>query len=200
MAAHLSLDRLSAATKIQATHLQALEANQFDALPSAAYVRGYIRAVARELRVDPAPLLSILRRDYKESGRGKLQPRELLSPPAPKTATFTRINFVALLSLVFLGVVIGYSLVQWFIAAQPPKLLITTPGEYDRVSAITAVSGKTSPDAVLTVNDVSAPVANDGTFSIEVTFPSEGIQSVEAVARNARGLESAERRQVVVVF
>jgi cytoskeleton protein RodZ len=54
----LSLEQVSQATHIRVRYLQALEAEQFDLLPSTAHVRGFLRAYAAQLKLDPAPLLA----------------------------------------------------------------------------------------------------------------------------------------------
>ena len=49
----LSLEDMSRLTKISVTKLRALEDNDFDVLPSDVYVRGFLRAYAREVELDP---------------------------------------------------------------------------------------------------------------------------------------------------
>ena len=56
----LSLEQVAQATHIRVRYLQALEAEQFDLLPSTAQVRGFLRAYAAHLKLDPAPLLAAL--------------------------------------------------------------------------------------------------------------------------------------------
>jgi hypothetical protein len=49
----LSLADLSRVTKISLPQLKAIEANNFDQLPSEVYARGFLRAYAREVDLDP---------------------------------------------------------------------------------------------------------------------------------------------------
>lgn len=49
----LSLDQLSHATKISVTILRAIESNRIDKLPGGIYTRGFLRAYAREVGLDP---------------------------------------------------------------------------------------------------------------------------------------------------
>ncbi len=51
------LGDIAAELHINAAHLQALENEKFDRLPSHSFARGYIRAYARALETDPEPLL-----------------------------------------------------------------------------------------------------------------------------------------------
>ena len=56
----LSLEQVAQATHIRVRYLQALEAEQFDLLPSTTQLRGFLRAYAAHLKLDPAPLLAAL--------------------------------------------------------------------------------------------------------------------------------------------
>ena len=73
----LSLEQVAQATHIRVRYLQALEAEQFEVLPSTAQVRGFLRAYAAHLKLDPAPLLAEL------SGEVALPPPLDLPPAKP---------------------------------------------------------------------------------------------------------------------
>ncbi len=57
----LELDAAAKTTRIRKQTLQALEQGEFDSLPSAAQVRGFLRAYATYLELDPKPLLAELK-------------------------------------------------------------------------------------------------------------------------------------------
>jgi cytoskeleton protein RodZ len=59
----LTLEQVQEETRINATYLEALENGEYDALPSAVHVRGFLRNYARFLDLDPKPLLE----RYKQS-------------------------------------------------------------------------------------------------------------------------------------
>lgn len=46
--------------RLHPRQLEALEQERLEELPSAPFVRGYVRSYAKELKIDPAPLLSVL--------------------------------------------------------------------------------------------------------------------------------------------
>jgi len=52
-----SVDDVAEATKIRASYLTALEEEQFDALPGPTYTRGFLRAYAQYLGLDPQPFV-----------------------------------------------------------------------------------------------------------------------------------------------
>jgi cytoskeleton protein RodZ len=59
----LSLDQAAQATHIKMHYLEALEADQFDILPSAVQLRGFLRAYGEYLRLDPSELVKALEKD-----------------------------------------------------------------------------------------------------------------------------------------
>ncbi|MEA2647052.1 MAG: hypothetical protein QOE92_2135 [Chloroflexota bacterium] len=54
----LPLREIEWATKIKAEYLEALEAEDFAALPAPVYIRGFLRTYAQYLSVDPEPLIA----------------------------------------------------------------------------------------------------------------------------------------------
>lgn len=52
----LSLQEMADATRISARYLEAIELEDFDALPSSTFVRGYVREMSRQLGLDEAAL------------------------------------------------------------------------------------------------------------------------------------------------
>ncbi len=62
-------------TKIRSRLLDALEAGDYDVLPSPAYVKGYIQSYARYLEIPAAPLLEQFKRESAESPRKPSQGR-----------------------------------------------------------------------------------------------------------------------------
>ena len=59
--AALSLEDLFSRTRIPLRHLRSIEQNDFPSVPPGIFVRSFIRTYAREVGVDPAPLIAELR-------------------------------------------------------------------------------------------------------------------------------------------
>lgn len=74
----ITLERASEATHIRKHYLQALEEGNFGALPSAAQVRGFLRAYASFLELDPDAVLGLL----KPAAQAPVVEAELASPAA----------------------------------------------------------------------------------------------------------------------
>jgi cytoskeleton protein RodZ len=56
----LALDQLALLLKVPVRKLEALEADRFDELPGTAFVRGLATSIARQLEVEPGPILAAL--------------------------------------------------------------------------------------------------------------------------------------------
>ena len=74
----IDLDDLARDVNLARHVLVALEADDYERLPGPTFVRGYIRAVARQLRLDPEPLL-----DAFEAVAGRVVP---VVKPSPRIA------------------------------------------------------------------------------------------------------------------
>src|SRR6266852_603390 len=76
----LSLEQISAETKISAHLLEALEANQFDRLPGGVFAKNFVRQYARQLELDEDELVSELK-DYLEPAPVAIEPPEQQARP-----------------------------------------------------------------------------------------------------------------------
>jgi cytoskeleton protein RodZ len=105
-AAGLSVPTLAMRLRLHVKQVEALERANLAALPSLIYVRGFLRSCARELKIDPLPLLADLDR------RAGVPQGTPAAPPPSSMALFARfgdssrpIIVLALLVLVVAGVV-----------------------------------------------------------------------------------------------
>lgn len=197
---HISVDALAKKTRIRAEYLEALEKNDFDNLPAATFVKGFIKTYASVFGFDHAPVLALLRRDYRESAKGTLIPREFLKPllkPKRQVSTITLVVFAVGFVFITLLSYIGF---QWYRFQQPPLLDITTPAQLDFVSAEVEVQGKTNPEAIVSVNQTPVVVSSDGTFKSEVSLQTEGTTTLVITATDRRGKTNTVERKVFVRF
>jgi len=64
-ARHLSLVEISNRTKINGSLLRAIEDNRFDRVPPGLFTRGYLRAYAREVELDPETIVERYRTEFE---------------------------------------------------------------------------------------------------------------------------------------
>lgn len=197
----VSLAELAQETRIRLRYLKALEHNRFEELPAATFVKGYIKTYARLFGFDHQPLIGLLRRDFKESAKGQLVPREFIKPLLKKRSLLQRPVTLVLLGIVLLAVVVaGYVGVQWYKLSQPPAVTIDTPKDGELVSARVVVEGSTEPDAVVVVNDQPVTLQPDGAFRTEIFLSREGLNTLTIKASDRRGKITVVQRTVRVQF
>ena len=66
----ISLEQAATATRVRSFYLDALEKNNFTALPSKAQGRGFLRLYANYLGLDPQPLLAAWEGQPARAGNG----------------------------------------------------------------------------------------------------------------------------------
>ena len=196
----LSIKEIATQTRIRPKYLEAIELNDFAALPAATFVKAYIKSYARVLKLETQPLLAVLRRDYKESAKGTLVPREFLKASYKKKFSWTPMRFLVI-SLVSLFVIFfSYVAWQWYQLNRPPSLEILSPNEGQPVAAKVLVEGQTVSDAIILVNSQAVALRDGGFFSTELYFSQEGPTTITVKATDRRGKTSVVQRSVEVKF
>lgn len=67
----VEIEEISATTKISETYLRFIEADRYADLPAAVYVRGFVREIARSLRLDPRRVVESYMARYHSAMGGK---------------------------------------------------------------------------------------------------------------------------------
>ncbi len=196
----LTIDKMAHQTRIRASYLRALENNQFHEMPAATFVKGYIKTYAQLFGFDHQPLIALLRRDFKESAKGRLVPREFIKPVLKKRQVWKPVTMLVIsLAVVFLGLA-GYVGAQWYSLNKPPEIQLVAPQEDEVVAARVNVRGQTKPDAIVTVNDQPVSLQPDGSFQAEIFLNREGTSTITVEAQDRRGKSSLLQRTVRVQF
>lgn len=195
-----SLEEMAKKSRIRLKYLEFLEDNKFEKLPAAVFVKGYLKTYADLLNFDSQPLIALLRRDYKESAKGKLVPREFIKKRAKNQRYLQPISLMlAALAGTFI-ILVAYVFVQWYNLQKPPMLKITTPENESFVAAQVVVEGITNPEAMVIVNSIPVSLQPDGSFSTEVYLPREGISTITVEATDQRGKTNLVQKTVYVRF
>jgi transcriptional regulator with XRE-family HTH domain len=95
----LALGEVSAATRIRASHLAALENGRFDALPGRAYARAFLREYAEYLGLDGQSFLDELDERYPEVAEPPIVPVPLPQPVRLRPYVTTTAGIAAILLL-----------------------------------------------------------------------------------------------------
>lgn len=162
----LSLDRLSHLTKIDIKYLEAIEKNDFDTLPSETFAKGFIRNIATRLDKNPDELIAIFRRDYRhqdseQSLKALKQKRQHFSVEPSRLFPYLAGVTVFLVYLVF----------QFRAVLTPPTLHITKPENNAIIVSPVEVSGDTTVDSIITIDDLVVRPDENGHFSAKISLP-----------------------------
>jgi cytoskeleton protein RodZ len=110
----MSLQDISAATKIQLKFLEALERDNYDQLPPAPFVVGFLRAYAQCLSVDPEEIIATYHTRHRSS-EGVEKPALLVTAYQVRRPTRSRVLGVSLLVVVL---VLGLGLALRFLSRE----------------------------------------------------------------------------------
>jgi len=166
----LSLDLIAAQTNIKKEYLKAIEADEYDKLPSEISANGFVGVYAEFLGIDKNRALALKRRAQQESMHAKQELTQRKSVDTAKVHGWQKIAGIAGIAAVVLGVIM-YIFFQIRSFQTPPSLEIIKPDSDMTVStSMIQIEGLTDTDSVLTLNDATIDVRNNGFFTTEYTL------------------------------
>lgn len=196
----LSLDEVERHTKIRKELLEALESDNYDKLPPATFVQGFIKNYGKYLGLDVAKLLAIFRRDFEASRHPDLV-LESFAKPLKENKVF--MTPARLFGTVVVLVVFGFFAYLWveyrsFIG--PPSLQVTSPAQEQTVNIPeVAVEGKTDPEAKVKINNQEVGVDRGGNFNADVKLSSStNTITITAISASKFGRATTIKRTVFV--
>ncbi len=193
----LTIAEVSRATKIREDFLQAIERGDFKALPGSSYAYGFVRNYAKFLGLPVEKSLALFRREYDEKKDVDILPRGFTNPKEYSVHRFKFGRSVIVLVCVSILVLL-FIVFQYRAAIFNPGLKVDSPKDNITIKSLNIqVSGKTDPEASLTVNGAQVPIEDNGTFAKQITvFP--GTAVVDVKAQNRFGKVSEVKRVVLV--
>lgn len=193
---NLTLAQVERAIKIRVSFLEFLETGNYHRLPSHTYVRGFVKNYCEYLGLPLDSLLPRLRRELDERHSKILPKRADLETRLPFTRVRVTGIFLLIISLVVL--LLSYLAFQYRSFVATPKLSISTPkeGEIIRDSTVT-VTGKTDPDAAVTINAELVSLDKEGKFEKKLTA-FKGTFTFTVVSTNRFNKKTEVTRTVIV--
>ncbi|MDP3758103.1 MAG: helix-turn-helix domain-containing protein [Candidatus Daviesbacteria bacterium] len=191
-----TLDEIEKATKIRIELLEALEAGQYFKLPPPTFVQGFIRNYGKFLKLDPEKLLAIFRREFSE---GKHPPRILETFSNPVDKKRFKLTPSRVLGGVILILIIIFFIYLWFeyrFLVGGPFLEVKEPvNQFNTSSPVVEVTGRTDPEAKLSINNQEIGVDTAGKFSQEIKL-SDDTNTIEISAVSKSGKVTKVERTV----
>ncbi len=191
-AKEISLEDAEIGSKVRAKYLVAIEAGEWQKLPSVVYVRGFVLAYAKFLALEKERTEKLFDKEYgfistqkaTSLGYKKLfSHRKVLITPKLLAYSFFSIFLLSMFGYIFYQI-IGF--------AGSPTLSISSPSnntvlESDSID----IKGLADTSDLLTVNNEAVAVATDGHFSTNVKLQ-RGINVVRVRATNKAKKETTE--------
>ncbi len=193
----LDLKKLSESTDIPIHYLAALSNGDFEKLPAAPYIRGYLVKIAETLRIDTDLLLKTYKqeislRSLRTSGpEDKLPVNRFTFKTSHRKKSLLAIGLVAILIIAFL---------IWraddFLGT--PRIEIINPAADNLVVNTPSVKllGKVNPNDKLTIYGEEISVGKDSRFEKEFSLQ-PGLNRIEFKAKRFLGGEVTVVRQVI---
>jgi cytoskeletal protein RodZ len=190
----ISLDEIARVTRIKKRYLLALEKSEYEKLPGVAYIKGFIKNYGEYIGLAPDQLWALFRREYKAGRDVLLLPRTKdLSRPfwviTPNRVVALMVVFVTTIFFIYLirGVIKG------------PYLKVYSPEDNLVVKNLSIkVSGRTEPEAKLTINDQPVQFKSRGEFEVIIQL-SLGVNEITFVSTNRLGRRTEVTRTIKVV-
>ena len=145
---NLSIEKLSHITKIDPEHIKNLENNQYNQLPPATFIKGFIRNISSVLNLNANELVAIFRRDY-------LSPKSNIPLISTKKNTIRKkIQIspqlsIAIISFLVFTLYLGFQLRAWLV---PPKLEVSQPQPKAVAVSPLVVEGRTDSGSMIEIN------------------------------------------------
>lgn len=186
----MSLDAVEEATRVRGAILEALEKGDFEKLPAAAYVRGYIISYAQAVDIDPVPLLDMYVAETGTAVRSEpiALPAQVVDRREHMHALPSRNAIIAVAAVIVIAIilwVIGRSIAE---TDTPLPLPADTTIEEVEPSTEATLPGVVDPDAP--VEDPTSTVTGTGEmFVLSIAVDDAGASWLRVTVDGLRAYE-----------
>lgn len=193
-----TLDEVEKATKIRKDFLIFLEKDEFSKLPPTTFVQGFIKNYGKFLGLDAEKLLAIYRREFSDA---KHPPRILESfsnPIDAKKFKITPAKFIGSVVFILVLVFFGYLWFEYKFLIDAPYLEVSTPLDQQSVQEESIlISGRTDPEARVSINEQDIEVSVEGKFSQEIKL-SDNVNNLVISSTSKSGKVTKIERTVIL--
>jgi len=190
----LSVEDVSAATRIRAGLIRAIEADDFSGCGGGVYARGHIRSISRTVGIDPEPLIAEFDRGHVEDAAPALVPTPALDPEAAARADGRRPNWAAAMA-VALVVICALAAISLVGNSRSPK---KAANDQLRPGPVTTTSASASPTTPASPPSGAVAKIPDGAIALVRVTSSQTWMSVTTFSGKLlfQGLLAAGERKV----
>jgi len=148
-----SLHDVHAATRIPVKRLADLEADNFNALPQEAFVKGYIKASCKFMGLDETDLLLRYELFMKDNAPLEEVPSEVAAPGPERAVSLGSKKVMGLLLALGLLIIIGFYFLR---GSGPEERLVNTPGVAAPSAPVESVEPSVTASAAVPVSEHEA--------------------------------------------
>jgi cytoskeletal protein RodZ len=196
--------KLGEITHIRASFIASIEKADWENLPDFNITLGFVKSIAHFLDIPENLATSVFKRDYPPKLKGSFDYAQKDNRNGPRTKEIgkkfrwgPRLTFLALV-LIIIFVVLGYLGFQYRKFNLPPELVVDSPVENQVITAFSlSVSGKTDPDATISINDQPVIVDTKGRFTAQIDVAKTTMR-VTVIAESRSGKATTISRTIKV--
>lgn len=191
---NVSLEKVSAATKIKIKFLEDIENGNYSNIPSG-YATPFVRNYAKYLGLPEKETMALFRREFDVEKQLGVLPQGM-SDDFIRGKLKVRRGIILLFGLfALLGIFIVY---QYRAALFNPPVKIVSPKENAQISSATVqIIGETQPDSSVLIDGETASIDKEGNFKKEILlFP--GAATIKITATNRFGRQTTIVRHIDV--
>jgi len=190
---NFSLEEIEEKLGIQKKYLEALEKSEYDRLPGEVYIIGFLKKYAEFLQVNPEMVTSLY---YKEHPiLASVKKKEQPSQAKPSLITPFSIRY-AIIIIIAIGLLLYLGLQIKSIFAPPDLSIESPPDNLITNQSTVTVSGKTEPEAEITINGQLVLADLNGHFSKTVDLQ-EGVNTIKVSVTKEKSQSQTATRQIL---
>lgn len=192
----ITIEQAATDLKIRQDYIRALEQSEYRSLPSPVFIKNYVLKYTQYLRLSTEQTTKLLEEELKAYTPEPSIPilKGHLTKHPLRVAQVIGIVGVLLLILA----VVTYVSFEISSTVQPPELVLESiPEKVSPDNRAVIISGHTVSEALVTINEQSVSVKEDGSFAQSVTLQS-GVNLLKITVKMKRSREHVEYHQIVV--
>lgn len=191
---NLSLDYIAKKTGIKKDYLIAMENENFDLLPKGLYGRNFLIKYANYLKINSKEVLN--KSPYKNKDKNFNNPFSKKKLTRKNFLIFPKLIRNLLIVLIILAF-FSYLFFFFIKSREVPELIVFEP-ESDLIvnESLINISGKTDPEAQLSINGELIILENNGYFSTNITL-NRGLNRIIIVSQKRYSRENRIERQIL---
>ncbi len=192
----IAIGKLAELSRVPERYLELLLREEYDRLPSAPYLHGYLLRLARVLNLDSELLWEIFKKEYRLKTSG-LEDRLPVNRFAIDTLSNTKILVTG--GLIILALL--YLAFRWNTLFGKPSLVILDPAAsvISAASNVYTIRGSTGRNVKITINNDLIETDNRGSFSKDV-FLESGDNTFTITAKKLLGRATTVTRQITALI